>query len=268
MAHSSWGSGYPHCQPDKIKRDFSVDGTRFPGGVRYEMVDLVTRLVRECKRRGYRFGTPSDPSYGCWGFSCRAISGSTTPSNHSWGLAVDINAPSNPYTSPLKTDMPGWMPDLWNAYGFRWGGDYSGAKDAMHYEFMGSVADAAAHTRNAANNNLGGSGSSGGSPTPPPLQPATGTPAFPLPSGYYYGPLSGPKESISGMSGEPQAWIVGLQRAQVRLNAHGAMGGRPPISTDGQYGPRTKDATIWFQAARHLTTDGLIGPNTWHQLWN
>lgn len=164
MAHSSWGPGWPNCQPSKIKTDFQVSGTRFPGGVRYELVDLITMLVQETKNRGYRFGTASDPSYGCWGYSCRAISGSNTPSNHSWGLAVDINAPSNPYTSPLVTDMPGWMPDLWNEYGFRWGGDYSGSKDAMHYEFMGSVSDAAAQTSKAKSRNLGG----GGTPTPEP----------------------------------------------------------------------------------------------------
>lgn len=163
MAHSSWGPGWPNCQYNKIKTDFIVSGTRFPGGIRFEIVDLTAMLVQETKNRGYRFGTASDPSYGCWGFSCRAISGTNNPSNHSWGLAVDINAPSNPYTSPLKTDMPAWMPDLWNEYGWRWGGDYSGSKDAMHYEFMGSVTDAANQTARARSNGLGG-----GTPPQPP----------------------------------------------------------------------------------------------------
>jgi hypothetical protein len=170
MAHGSWGPGWPDCQPDRIDPGFEVDGTRFPGGVRHELVDLVAMLVRECKARGYRFGTADDPSYGCWGFSCRAISGSSTASNHSWGLAVDINAPSNPYTSPLVTDMPGWMPELWNAYGFRWGGDYSGDKDAMHYEYMGSVADAEADTARARADGLGG-GVAPPEPTPAPEPP-------------------------------------------------------------------------------------------------
>jgi len=127
-------------------------------------------LVQECKNRGYRFGSSSDPSYGCWGYSCRCISGSNNPSNHSWGLAVDINAPSNPYTSPLVTDMPGWMPDLWNAYGFRWGGDYSGSKDAMHYEFMESVSAASSYTTQARSDGLGGgTGSPGPEPEPEPI---------------------------------------------------------------------------------------------------
>lgn len=173
MAHSSWGPGWPNCQPGKIDSSFIVDGTRFPGGVRHELVDLVAMLVRETKARGYRFGTATDPSYGCWGYSCRAISGSNNPSNHSWGLAVDINAPSNPYTSPLRTDMPPWMPKLWNAYGFRWGGDYTGAKDAMHYEYMGSVTDAANDTARARADGIGGGGS-GPTPEPPKLKDEDG----------------------------------------------------------------------------------------------
>jgi hypothetical protein len=133
--------------------------------VRYELVDLATMLVRETKHRGYVFGIAGDPSYGCWGYSCRAISGSSSPSNHSWGLALDINAPSNPYTSPLVTDMPDWMPDLWNAYGWRWGGDYSGDQDAMHYEYMGSVTDCAHDTNRARDNGVGGGSTTPGTPT-------------------------------------------------------------------------------------------------------
>jgi len=173
MAHSSWGSGWPNCQGSKINSGFVVSGTRFPGGMRHELCDLTAMLVQECKNRGYRFGTASDPSYGCWGYSCRAISGSNNPSNHSWGLAVDINAPSNPYTSPLVTDMPSWMPDLWNEYGFRWGGDYSGSKDAMHYEFMESVSAAADYTAKARACGLGGGGTK---PPDPPIPPGVNMP--------------------------------------------------------------------------------------------
>lgn len=159
MTHSSWGPGWPDCQTSKINRNFYVDTVfgrvTFPGGVRKEINELVSRLVKETARRGYRFGVPGNPSYGCWGYNCRAIRGSDRPSNHSWGLAVDINAPTNPMGSTLITDMPGWMPDLWNAYGFRWGGDYISRPDAMHYEFMGSVSDAARFTETARKNHLG-----------------------------------------------------------------------------------------------------------------
>jgi len=38
--------------------------------------------------------------------------------------------------------------------------------------------------------------------------------AFPLPQGYFYGPLEGPTESISGLANEPQTYIDGLKRWQ------------------------------------------------------
>jgi hypothetical protein len=41
------------------------------------------------------------------------------------------------------------MANLWNDYDFRWGGNYSGTKDWMHFEFMGSVNDAARMTEKA-----------------------------------------------------------------------------------------------------------------------
>lgn len=48
--------------------------------------------------------------------------------------------------------------------------------------------------------------------------------AFPLPGGYYYGPLDGPEQSISGQAGEPQSWIDGLKRWQTAV-------GVPPTGT-------------------------------------
>jgi D-alanyl-D-alanine carboxypeptidase len=152
--HPSWGG----CQPLKVVRQFHVrtkhGDTYFPGGVRIELAELITRLVQETDRRGYHFGVPGNPSYGCWGYNCRAIRGSSQLSFHA-ATAVDINAPKNPMGSRLITDMPDWMPNLWNAYGFRWGGDYVNRPDAMHYEFLGSVADAARLTKVARENRLG-----------------------------------------------------------------------------------------------------------------
>lgn len=118
------------------------DGVRLP--VRDEVKVLIALLCDETERRGYNLV----PGW-CWGYACRKIRGSSSWSNHAWGLAVDLNAPTNPMTSTLKTDMPGWMPELWNSYGFRWGGDYAGRKDAMHYEFLGTPTEALEMTQKA-----------------------------------------------------------------------------------------------------------------------
>ena len=103
---------------------------------------LVELLFAETERRGYLL-RPGQ----CWGYACRAIAGTAVASNHSWGLAIDINSLANPYQFPRRTDMPTWMPLLWNRYGFAWGGNYNdngrlGKADSMHYEFMGTPTDA------------------------------------------------------------------------------------------------------------------------------
>jgi hypothetical protein len=144
-----WGPGWPNCQVGSIVTLTRSDGLRQP--IRREIAALVAWLIDETERRGYDVR----PDW-TWGYACRAIRGSNTASNHSWGLAIDINAPTNPmlYGKPGwqalhdagRTDMPAWMPPLWNQYGFRWGGDYASRQDAMHYEFMGTPADAAAET--------------------------------------------------------------------------------------------------------------------------
>lgn len=137
-----WGPGWPRCQGGNIVTIARADGVRLP--VHREIKVLVALLCDETERRGYNLV----PGW-CWGYACRSIRGSSSPSNHSWGLAVDLNAPKNPMSSRLITDMPGWMPNLWNRFGFRWGGDYSGRKDAMHYEFVGTPSDARKYTEMA-----------------------------------------------------------------------------------------------------------------------
>ena len=131
-----WGSGWPHCSVHPVS--LTVDGTSFPGGVAPEIHDLLELLLVESEKRGL---VKLHPGW-CWGYGCRPITGTTTvPSNHSWGLAVDINAPTNGYGSSSHT-IPASMGAFWNRYGFRWGGDYTGNKDWMHFEFMGTPQDA------------------------------------------------------------------------------------------------------------------------------
>ena len=121
----------------------------FPGSVRQEIRELVSLLLQVSERRGY---INLQPGW-CWGGACRAIKrpdGSFTdvPSNHSWGLALDINAPENVFGGTTHT-ISGDMARLWNTYGFRWGGDYPGTKDWMHFEFMGTPRDARSMTEKA-----------------------------------------------------------------------------------------------------------------------
>lgn len=113
------------------------DGVRLP--VRRDIAALVALLCNETERLGYNLV----PGW-CWGYACRKIRGSASWSNHAWGLAVDLNAPENPMGP--RTGRIRRYPQaiaVWKRYGFRWGGDYSGRADDMHFEFMGTPADAA-----------------------------------------------------------------------------------------------------------------------------
>ena len=101
----------------------------------------------------------------------------------------------------------------------------------------------------------------GPSPTPPPAGKA---PPFPLPSGYYYGPASGPTESVSGQYppyGGPNG-AAGLKQWQQQMAARGWT-----IGADGFYGPQTEGVATQFQQEKGLGVDGLIGSQTWSAAW-
>lgn len=63
-------------------------------------------------------------------------------SNHSWGLAADFNAGTNPMGSPLRTDMPPETKAIAASLGFTHGAEWS-RPDPQHLEFLGTPADAA-----------------------------------------------------------------------------------------------------------------------------
>jgi len=153
MTDPSWGSGWPHCQQGKVVT-VTCFGLRLP--VRREIAPLIPPLVKELQTaRGKEF-----KKGWCWGFACRAIANTQTPSNHSWGLAIDLDAPENPYLTiaqhraphPLRKEFDGvgllrsTMPrnakQIAERHGFRWGGVYHAHPDPMHFEFMGSMDDA------------------------------------------------------------------------------------------------------------------------------
>ena len=83
-------------------------------------------------------------------------------------------------------------------------------------------------------------------------------PKFPLPSGYYFGPRKGPKQSVSGFYSHRED----LRRYQTQMKKRGWN-----ITADGLYGTNTAYVTRQFQAEKNLKVDGLIGPATWRAAW-
>lgn len=84
--------------------------------------------------------------------------------------------------------------------------------------------------------------------------PASDRSVFPLPPGYYFGPLEGPVESISGQHPlEWPLWRVGLREWQAAVGA--------PVT--GVWDAATADAARAVQRANGWEENGLIGPGTW-----
>jgi hypothetical protein len=138
-----WGPGWPSCDSNNI-----THSDVFQGGVHERIALLTELLVAEAQRRGYRFHEGWS-----WGYGCRATKGSTgdTPSFHSWGLALDCNAPENVFGGDMSSSDIAmhnrWLVAFFKEYGFFWLGP--DIKDWMHFSFCGSPQDAAAMTAKA-----------------------------------------------------------------------------------------------------------------------
>lgn len=83
----------------------------------------------------HEYGRSIDDIYDDWGYACRRIGGTSTWSNHAWGIAVDLNATRNPMHSGSRGDIPMSIITRAEAIGFRWGGRYS-TPDPMHFETL------------------------------------------------------------------------------------------------------------------------------------
>lgn len=232
-AHPSWGPAWPNCSRSTVVTLVRRDGLRLP--IHRDLAELVSILMDLTEALGYDIV----PGW-TWGYACRPIAGTKTPSDHSTKTAIDINAPRNPRRADRKfvSDMPRWMINLWKAHGFEWGGDYSWP-DPMHFGFKGSVAQARQHVINLRRF----LGANGGTTNPP-------RPAPPGRPGY-------PGLVRMGSSGNGvRTWQNEFRRVGYDLVA------------DGEFGPATNHVVVDFQRKRRLQADGIAGPTTWHHLVN
>ncbi len=86
-------------------------------------------------------------------FNCRTVAHSKTLSKHAFGMAVDINPLQNPYVKgsfvqpstasdyldrtkdfPHKIDEYDFCKEVFESYGFQWGGQWRSVKDYQHFE--------------------------------------------------------------------------------------------------------------------------------------
>lgn len=137
--HQHYGPGWPKCDLAtanlKSIRIFGRDVSVHEDAVRAFM--RLDHIFRENAPKYYK-KLCTQPDIGT--YNCRAIAGTDTASNHSFGTAIDIDwqenhRDSDPFDQPIWTEAKAAVQKV-EAEGFmRWGGRYR-SPDPMHFEVM------------------------------------------------------------------------------------------------------------------------------------
>lgn len=274
-------------------RSYTVPGTTVVLPVRSEIAPLLIGAAAE-------FHATVEPlvSGWCWGYAYRNVTGGSTPSFHAAGIAIDLNAPRHPIGkantfTPAQADR---IRAIARKYGLRWGGEYSGRKDAMHLEVILSRAAALDLVHRI---------QSGGQPTPPSTgrrtlrQGMTGPDVRDVQAkvGATADGVFGPKTTAAvkafqarhGLTADgivgPRTWAVldappppapipgarptvrngtsGPAVAELQRILNAWYPDQPRLAVDGQFGARTEARVRLLQQRAGLAVDGVCGPRTW-----
>ena len=170
-----------------------------------------------------------------WGWADRNVIGSATDvSNHAGGYAVDLNATqwalgakASIYLTQAEIDAVHVQLRFYDGV-IRWGGDYVGRTDPMHFEIIGTPEQVAAVWARIS------------APPPPPPHPA-GRPTI-----------------AKGARG-PAVWDLQrkLTTAYPLYNKY---------APTGFFGDLTDAGVREFQRRSQLVVDGIVGPKTWAAL--
>lgn len=219
-AARGWGPGWPANNAHKM-------GLAKGGGValyvRKELVPMVEYLLDATVAGDYPLKGVADD----WGYASRSIRGTNTPSNHSWGVAVDLNSTKNPMGSRFVTDIPPMVVEMWEECGWYWGGRYENRPDAMHFEYVGRLRDVVRDTAKAKA-----------------LMHVKEEPAKRPP---IVVPKNGSRSLKLGSKGPDVAFV------QRWLG----------IEDDGIFGPKTLARVKWYQRQQDLKVTGVVDDATW-----
>jgi hypothetical protein len=130
-----YGEDWVRLDPGFLRRHIVTRRVPLLGAVtcHRRMIPALRSAMAELQRRGLGHLVDAAEYAGC--YAPRRIQPSGTLSLHAWGLAVDLNAASNPVGGESNQD-----PRLVRAmerHGFAWGGDFPTVPDPMHFEFRG-----------------------------------------------------------------------------------------------------------------------------------
>lgn len=95
-----------------------------------KLATLFPEVFAEIERRGLRDRLRTYG--GCFNF--RAKRSGSKLSTHAWGIAIDLNPETN--GMGRDGDMPAGIVQVFESFGFTWGGRWTGAgKDPMHFQY-------------------------------------------------------------------------------------------------------------------------------------
>lgn len=171
----------------------------------------------------------------CGGHNYRYIAGTTTWSRHARGIAIDLNWSRHPQgaNNTFSAADEKVIHNLLKKYSYkgtpliRWGGDYTGKKDEMHFELNQSLTSCLAAVK---------------------LLQA------PRPIGTYRLGARTLKLASPLMRGND---VLFIQRF---------IGSRQAGKADGIFGADTKRGVQWYQQMRGIQDDGIVGDQTWRQM--
>ena len=112
-----------------------ISGARWQ--VHRELAPILSYVLAEAERRGYRFDLGPADVDDDWGYYVRRIADSESWSYHSAGAGIDVDAQNYPQGQNRQVP-PRWLIDLFHQWGWSWGGTWSNP-DPMHFEFRGTV---------------------------------------------------------------------------------------------------------------------------------
>jgi D-alanyl-D-alanine carboxypeptidase len=130
-----YGEDWVRLDPGFLRRHLATRQVPLLGAVtcHRRMLPPLRSAMAELRRRGLgRLVNPAEYA-GC--YAPRRIQPSGTLSLHAWGLAVDLNAASNPLGGASNQDPR--LVRTMERHGFSWGGDFPTVRDPMHFEFRG-----------------------------------------------------------------------------------------------------------------------------------
>lgn len=127
-----WGPGWPRGVPPSQLTTIESKISKVKLLLHVDIAPLVKFAVDEVEARGYIYDFGPTDINDDWSYANRQIGNTGVASEHSRGIAVDMDATKYPQ-GQRKRRPPQWVDDIWAKYGFI-NGVYWANPDPMHYE--------------------------------------------------------------------------------------------------------------------------------------